>query len=62
MDLYARQRRYFARAYETGEHGWPTIEPSDFVVDGVAAGAEEQPDLAVRKFADEFFKQRHRAD
>ncbi|HXC61609.1 MAG TPA: class I SAM-dependent methyltransferase [Nitrospiria bacterium] len=32
MDLYARQRRYFAGAYETGEHGWPTTEPSDFVV------------------------------
>src|ERR1700681_1614921 len=32
MDLYARQRRYFARAYETGEHGWPTTEPSGFVV------------------------------
>ncbi len=32
MELYARQRRYFAQAYETGEHGWPTTEPSDFVV------------------------------
>jgi SAM-dependent methyltransferase len=32
MSLYARQNRYFARAYETGEHGWPTTEPSDFVV------------------------------
>lgn len=32
MDLYARQRRYFAQAYETGEHGWPTTEPSDFAV------------------------------
>jgi SAM-dependent methyltransferase len=31
MNLYARQKRYFEQAYETGEHGWPTTEPSDFV-------------------------------
>src|SRR6266550_1270677 len=31
MNLYARQEQYFAKAYETGEHGWPTTEPSDFV-------------------------------
>jgi SAM-dependent methyltransferase len=32
MSLYARQKRYFEQAYRTGEHGWPTTEPSDFVV------------------------------
>lgn len=32
MNLYARQKRYFAQAYETGEHGWPMAEPSDFVI------------------------------
>ena len=30
MDVYRRQRRYFEQAYETGEHGWPITEPSDF--------------------------------
>ena len=32
MNLYARQKRYFAKAYETGKHGWPTAEPSGFVM------------------------------
>jgi SAM-dependent methyltransferase len=32
MDLYARQRRYFELAYQTGEHGWPTVEPTPFVL------------------------------
>lgn len=31
MSIYVRQKRYFAQAYETGEHGWPTTEPSDIV-------------------------------
>ena len=35
MGLYAQQRRYFERAYETGEHGWPTTEPTPFVVRSV---------------------------
>jgi SAM-dependent methyltransferase len=29
--VYVRQRRYFRRAYETGEHPWPADEPSAFV-------------------------------
>lgn len=35
MSLYVQQRRYFERAYETGEHGWPTTEPTPFVVDSI---------------------------
>jgi len=35
MSLYAQQRRYFEHAYETGEHGWPTTEPTPFVVQSI---------------------------
>jgi SAM-dependent methyltransferase len=33
MSVYLRQKRYFEKAYQTGEHGWPTTEPSRFVVE-----------------------------
>lgn len=35
MDLYGAQKDYFRRAYETGEHGWPTTGPTPFVARAV---------------------------
>lgn len=35
MTIYAQQRKYFERAYETGEHGWPTLDPTPFVIDSI---------------------------
>lgn len=32
MNIYSSQKAYFAKAYETGEHGWPVSEPSKSVV------------------------------
>ncbi|HEY5593635.1 MAG TPA: class I SAM-dependent methyltransferase [Nitrospiria bacterium] len=32
MGLYQRQKKYFEKAYQTGEHGWPTIEPTPFIL------------------------------
>lgn len=32
MGLYQKQKKYFEKAYETGEHGWPTTEPTPFVL------------------------------
>ena len=32
MGLYQKQKEYFEKAYETGEHGWPTTEPTPFVL------------------------------
>jgi SAM-dependent methyltransferase len=31
-DIYAKQRQFFRKAYETGEHGWPEVEPTPHVV------------------------------
>ena len=33
-------RRYFRRAYETGRHGWQSVEPSPYVVRNLARVAE----------------------
>jgi SAM-dependent methyltransferase len=27
-EIYARQKRFFRKAYETGEHGWPEVGPT----------------------------------
>lgn len=35
MMIYTQQRKYFERAYETGEHGWPVLEPTPFVIDSI---------------------------
>jgi SAM-dependent methyltransferase len=35
MSLYERQKRYFEKAYETGEHGWPVTGPDSFVLKSV---------------------------
>lgn len=35
MSLYARQKKYFEAAYAAGVHGWPTAEPTPFVVSAV---------------------------
>ena len=32
MGLYQRQKEYFEKAYSTGEHGWPTVGPTPFVL------------------------------
>ncbi len=31
MDIYNTQKRYFQEAYRSGEHGWPTTEPTPFI-------------------------------
>jgi ubiquinone/menaquinone biosynthesis C-methylase UbiE len=30
-EIYARQRKYFRNAYETGKHGWPEVGPTPHV-------------------------------
>ena len=30
-EIYARQRKYFRKAYETGKHGWPEVGPTPHV-------------------------------
>jgi ubiquinone/menaquinone biosynthesis C-methylase UbiE len=30
-EIYARQKKYFRKAYETGQHGWPEIGPTPHV-------------------------------
>ena len=35
MSIYSKQREYLEKAYESGEHGWPTLEPTPFVVDSI---------------------------
>jgi len=37
---YEENRRYFRRAYETGQHGWEGTEPSPYVVRNLARVAE----------------------
>lgn len=32
MGLYQKQKKYFEKAYKTGEHGWPTVDPTPFVL------------------------------
>jgi len=32
MSLNQTQKKYFEKAYKTGEHGWPTLEPTPFVL------------------------------
>ncbi len=32
MELYQKQKKYFERAYDTGNHGWPTTGPTSFVI------------------------------
>jgi SAM-dependent methyltransferase len=32
MGLYQTQKKYFEKAYETGEHGWPAVGPTPFVL------------------------------
>jgi len=27
-EIYAKQRKFFRKAYETGEHGWPEVGPT----------------------------------
>lgn len=31
MDIYSKQKRFFEKAYQNGQHGWPTTEPTPFV-------------------------------
>lgn len=31
--IYSRMKRFYRKAYETGEHGWPTEGPTDQVVE-----------------------------
>jgi SAM-dependent methyltransferase len=35
MSIYAEQHQYFKKAYESGDHGWPTTEVTPFVVQSV---------------------------
>jgi SAM-dependent methyltransferase len=30
-EIYAKQRKFFKKAYETGEHGWPEVGPTAHV-------------------------------
>src|SRR6185295_18512075 len=30
-EIYAKQKKFFRKAYETGEHGWPEIGPTPHV-------------------------------
>ena len=32
MDIYKKQKVFFKNAYKTGEHGWPTTEPTKDIV------------------------------
>jgi SAM-dependent methyltransferase len=32
VELYQKQKKYFEKAYQTGEHGWPTAGPTPFVL------------------------------
>lgn len=32
MGLYQRQKKYFENAYKSGQHGWPTVGPTPFVL------------------------------
>jgi SAM-dependent methyltransferase len=37
MGIYTRQKRYFEKAYKTGEHGWPVERPTPFIAKRVSA-------------------------
>jgi SAM-dependent methyltransferase len=43
MDVYANQKRYFEEAYQTGEHGWPTTDPTPFVKSFLQSFRKEKP-------------------
>lgn len=43
MSVYLEQKRYFENAYRTGEHGWPTLDPSPFVVEFIKTFRKEKP-------------------
>ena len=47
MDARAAQRRFFAEAYRTGEHAWPSREPSAFAVAFVEAHPPPAPGARV---------------
>jgi SAM-dependent methyltransferase len=43
MSVYTDQKRYFEEAYRSGEHGWPTSQPSPFVVEFLRTFRKHEP-------------------
>jgi len=43
MSVYLNQKRFFEEAYRTGEHGWPTADPSRFVIEFLRTFRKESP-------------------
>ncbi|HLG22136.1 MAG TPA: class I SAM-dependent methyltransferase [Candidatus Manganitrophaceae bacterium] len=44
MSVYASQKKYFEKAYATGEHGWPVEGPSQPVVRFISRYKKEKPE------------------
>ena len=55
-EIYAKQKKFFRKAYETGEHGWPEIGPTPHVAKLVKSLGNGRGRTALDlKFADASF-------
>jgi SAM-dependent methyltransferase len=49
MGLYQKQKKYFEKAYKSGEHGWPIIGPTPFVLQALRLIRREKSGRGIDK-------------